>query len=163
MTTVPPGVIPETRMVVLLNVMAGAPAPPEAARALRARLIERNNPAMNLYMDRSLLLQAQKHENLALTARQRLEGLADDGAGAVDLHAAEVDGLGEHGHARFFAGDEEIADGDRVFAGVDAHLDAAGGGDLGVSGVALAEEQAGLFGDDAGNGGVIGGARLHHF
>src|SRR5260221_3258866 len=128
MTTVPPGVIPETRMLVLLNVMTGAPAPPEAALALRARLIERNNPAMNLYMDRSLLLQAQKHEDLPLAVRQRLEGFADDGAGAVDLHAAEVDGLGEHSHTRFFAGDEEVADGDGMFARVDADLDAAGGG-----------------------------------
>jgi len=67
----------------------------------------------------SFLLQTEKNENFPLTVRQRLECLPDECSRPMDLHAAEVYGLGEHGHAGFIAGDEQVSDGDGMPCGID--------------------------------------------
>src|SRR5687768_5454833 len=76
----------------------------------------------------SRLLKAQENEDLALSGGQRLEGLTDDRAGAVHLHAGDVNRPRLHRRARLIAGHEEIAGDDRATSCVDADFDTARGG-----------------------------------
>ena len=75
--------------------------------------------------------------------------------------AAHVDRLRSHGRAWPVAGHEEVADANRGAARVHVHFHPAGGRDFHPIACGLAEDDAGLLGDDAGDRGVIRVRRRH--
>src|SRR5438132_13822579 len=95
--------------------------------------------------DDNRLLQTQQDQNRARTFFKRLKRFSDQCAGAVDLDAAEVDGLGLHGDAGNVAGDEQIADMNLAASGIDFHSDSAGGRDENLALAFFTESNARLF------------------
>ena len=91
------------------------------------------------------LLQTQQHQNRARTFLKRLKRFADQGAGTVELDAAEVDGLGLHGDAGNVAGDEQIADVNLAASGIDFHADSAGGRNQNLAVALFTQSNARLF------------------
>src|ERR1041385_4256512 len=72
------------------------------------------------------LLEAQENEDLARPLLQRLQSLADDRAGPVDLHAAEVNRNRLHRHALAVTRHQQVTDADGSARGVYPHLAPAG-------------------------------------
>jgi hypothetical protein len=101
-------------------------------------------------------LEAEQDENLPRALLQRLQRLADERAGAVDRHAAQLQRLRAHGDAGRVAGDEQVADADGRARRIDLDLDAARRGDKGLALARFAERDAGLRRDDAGDARVVG-------